>query len=409
MEITFLSGIFTEKMEKEILNKSNGPVQYAANNFQKNIVKGLHDNNVQNVKVISAPFIGSYPKTYKDFHFKGEKSETLLNYPLAIVDFINLWGFRNISRKKKVYNKLSNEQSDEKKILMIYSLHTPFVSAAYDFKKKYPDTEICCIVPDLPQYMMLNKNRNSFYRFFKSIDIKILERKLSSIDSFVFLTENMNEVVNTHNKPYTIVEGIVSDISDQTQKHKEEIKDRKFQIVYTGTLSEKYGILSLVEAVLQLDLKDVVLKICGRGDAEKEIEKLSRKHSNLEYYGQLSNNEARQMQQEANIVVNPRKNIGEYTKYSFPSKNMEYMLTGNPLIAYKLDGIPEEYEKYIHFVDDNTVKALSNKIEQIYNQTEEERNIFAEKAKKYLIEFKNPKITVRKILQLINSHNDERR
>ena len=38
--------------------------------------------------------------------------------------------------------------------------------------------------------------------------------------------------------------------------------------------------------------------------------------------------------------VNPRQNNEEFTKYSFPSKTMEYLASGVPVVAYKLDGIP---------------------------------------------------------------------
>lgn len=43
----------------------------------------------------------------------------------------------------------------------------------------------------------------------------------------------------------------------------------------------------------------------------------------------------------ADVLVNPRQNDDEYTKYSFPSKNIEYLMTGNAVMAYMLDGIPE--------------------------------------------------------------------
>ena len=63
--------------------------------------------------------------------------------------------------------------------------------------------------------------------------------------------------------------------------------------------------------------------------------------------GQVSLNEARALQKTADVLVNPRLNEGEYTKYSFPSKTMEYLSTGRPVVCYKLDGIPDEYDKHL--------------------------------------------------------------
>ena len=40
------------------------------------------------------------------------------------------------------------------------------------------------------------------------------------------------------------------------------------------------------------------------------------------------------------MLINPRTNEGVYTQYSFPSKTMEYMRAGKPVLCCKLDGIP---------------------------------------------------------------------
>ena len=44
---------------------------------------------------------------------------------------------------------------------------------------------------------------------------------------------------------------------------------------------------------------------------------------------------------------------------------MEYLLTGRPVIAYKLDGIPDEYDNYFHYVEDDSIDSFTNKIEEI--------------------------------------------
>ena len=49
----------------------------------------------------------------------------------------------------------------------------------------------------------------------------------------------------------------------------------------------------------------------------------------------------------ATLLVNPRPTTEEFTIYSFPSKNMEYMASGTPLLTTKLPGMPEEYHQYV--------------------------------------------------------------
>ena len=45
--------------------------------------------------------------------------------------------------------------------------------------------------------------------------------------------------------------------------------------------------------------------------------------------------------------MNPRSADAEYTKYSFPSKTIEYLATGVPVVMNRLPGIPEEYEYFV--------------------------------------------------------------
>lgn len=67
----------------------------------------------------------------------------------------------------------------------------------------------------------------------------------------------------------------------------------------------------------------------------------------------------------ADVLVNPRQNDDEYTKYSYPSKNIEYLMTGNAVMAYMLDGIPEIYRSFFIVPESNETKLLAKAIESL--------------------------------------------
>ena len=89
---------------------------------------------------------------------------------------------------------------------------------------------------------------------------------------------------------------------------------------------------------------DVELWICGSGDAKDIIEDEAQKDSRIKYFGLVDSQTALKMQHQATILVNPRTSDGEYTKYSFPSKNMEYMVSGTPVLTTDLPGMPKEHK-----------------------------------------------------------------
>lgn len=77
------------------------------------------------------------------------------------------------------------------------------------------------------------------------------------------------------------------------------------------------------------------------------------------YQGQVTAQEAKSWMARADVLVNPRKNDEEYTKYSFPSKNVEYLLTGNSVVGYLLDGMPPVYREFMTMVPDNSPESLA--------------------------------------------------
>ena len=54
----------------------------------------------------------------------------------------------------------------------------------------------------------------------------------------------------------------------------------------------------------------------------------------------------------------------EFTKYSFPSKNMEYMVSGTPILTSKLPGMPKEYYDYVYLINDNSPKGVLKSLQE---------------------------------------------
>ena len=101
------------------------------------------------------------------------------------------------------------------------------------------------------------------------------------------------------------------------------------------------------------------------------------------------------------LLINPRSSAGEFTKYSFPSKTMEYMLSGKPVIMYKLDGIPNEYDEYLYYVEGNSAEDMKNSIVDLLEADKFDVFKRAEKSANFVLENKKPSIQAKKILDLI--------
>lgn len=400
LDVAFVTGLFPVDDETEIYSNTKGSMQNAANVLQWNLVKGLDENLARPIKLFNSLFIGSYPLRYKKLfvksyifsHTDGAKDEN--------IGFCNFMGLKRFSRRYTINKRIKAWACDGKdnKILLAYAMTDSSVKALVKAKKVNPKVKTCLVVPDLPMYMNMSKV-SIIYKALKSIDLKGIKKSFKYIDSYVLLTKQMAEFIGTNN--YVVVEGV----PDTTPREKvEKLKEKT--VFYGGSLALKYGVGRLVEAFEQIENPDYRLVLCGSGDAEKIIKEKSEKDGRIKYLGLVPRAEVLRLQSSATVLVNPRQNDSDYTKFSFPSKIMEYLISETPLVAYKLDGMPDEYDEYINYVEDNSPSALA---QEIIKACENEGAVYTDralKAKKFILGKKNAKAQGEKILQLLTKQED---
>ena len=179
------------------------------------------------------------------------------------------------------------------------------------------------------------------------------------------------------------------------------MKERdNFIFLYAGGLNEKYGVRLMIQAFKMIKKKNAELWICGDGPMKQEVLDEIKADDRIRYLGNLPQKKCLQIQQEVSCLINPRLN-SELTKYSFPSKMMEYLTSGTPVIASLLEGMPEEYrELFYNFGEkDNDLYFTMDKV---INLSEKELEEKAQKANDYIQNNKNNYIQINKLLREMN-------
>ena len=370
MKILFLCGVFGHEMEQDLICSARRSIEYSANLFQEKMISGFYKCGMD-VEIISAPFVGSFPNASRIVSFDAEKYH---NQDYQYVSFNNVWGIRNLSRanalKKKI--KAFAKQKDGEKLIVVYSPHTPFLEAAVYAKRIDPSIKICLVVPDLPQYMNLSAKVSLAYKLGKKLDIARFEKLSKHVDSYMLLTEQMKDKLKVGNRPYMVVEGIIDGEISLGKSLREDMPEetaKKRTIVYTGKTNEKFGIKNLVDAFGLIESDEYRLIICGNGDSDAYIAEKAKQDHRIVATGQVTHDVAAKYISEATVLVNPRENDEEYTKYSFPSKNIEYLASGNPTVGYMLDGMPEIYRDFMIVADQDGLapaigKALNRSVQE---------------------------------------------
>lgn len=390
----FLGTMFDPKNEKQILRESKIGVQNASNLFQVRVLHGLKENGVNNVKVLNVLPVGVWPKQYS-YLFLKQKRWSIFDCDCLEIGSLNIPVFKQLSRECYVRKQLELLTKNDKEIL-IYSAYLPFLRAIFKLK---PDVKITLIVTDLPDFYDLGKV-SELRKKLRKINNKEIYRALKRIDRFVLLTEQMADALQVGNRPYTVVEGI----ADKESERKLNNDQNKKIVFYSGTLHYRFGIKKLLDAFELLLNPDLELWICGDGEAAEEIRKMSLLDRRIKFYGYVSSEEVSRLRACASVLINPRNNNGEYTKYSFPSKTIEYLMSGIPTIMYKLDGIPNAYDEHIFYIGGNEAQDIADKIFEVMQLGEKERIKFGEDAREFVLREKNEKTQVKKIIDLIQQN-----
>ena len=245
------------------------------------------------------------------------------------------------------------------------------------------------ILTDLPD--MLGGSR-----FSKKVANFVIRR----CTDYVLLTEEMNRVVNPSGKPHVSLEGH-ADISmkDRVPSRDQKVKPRI--CMYAGGVSRRYGLHLLVEGFQKANISDTRLEIYGPGDYLKELEAIAAEDPRVFYGGMLLNSEIVEKEQCASLLVNPRPTHEEYVKYSFPSKTMEYMASGTPVLMTRLPGMPKEYAPYVFFIQEETVDGVARALEQVLSLSDEELFVRGTQAREFVLTQRNNVVQAQKILDML--------
>lgn len=411
MKYIFCSSIYDMQDYEKLTSKCKIPLSLADHNLNRNIILGLDEATGEPVTLINNVQIPSYP-SYPRIFFRKKKWSHTPGAKDIHCGFINLPVLKHISRFHTTYREIKKAVSTQGTVLCVDGQHTepsPVLLLTYDVrlgialamnraKRKFPHIRTCIVMPDVPTEVLAASTGGKI-SFKAKMWAKVKMRFIRRFDSYVFVAEPMKEVVDVSKKPYTVVEGIYNNHQPPLA---EPTTDKKV-IFYSGQLNPAYGMENLLEAFINLyeDHKDMQLWLCGNGRLVPKIRELAEACPGIQFFGYVSGERVRQLQAEATVLVNPRQNVGGLTRFSFPSKTMEYLASGRPVLGYRLDGIPREYDDYIQYVEDNSIKALQDKLLEICSLSAEKRREIGEKSRKFILENKNPKKQCAKIVTML--------
>lgn len=399
MKLLYISALSSERLIDDIYQKSKTNPGFAVQKFSRLLVKGLIANGVD-VVAISNPGITSGIDSRKWINL-GQECENGITYKYApfinvpiikhlcvfayVFFYVLVWGITDRSGKAIVCDVLS-------------------ISACMAALWASKLLGLCSVgvVTDLYGLSAQNSTATGISGKMVGISSWLNKKYISGFSKYVLLTEAMNDIVNPFNRPHVVMEALC-DSAVTDEEIKQAIKNRPKTVIYAGGLYAKYGIKMLVDAFVSLERSDAELRIYGSGSYVPELKEVARKHSGVKFMGVAPNNEVLKAEVEATLLVNPRFSTEEFTKYSFPSKNIEYMSTATPLLTTNLPGMPKDYHPHVFLFKDETVEGYASSIKSILDMDEADLKEKGAKAREFVLQNKNYITQSKKVISLIYS------
>lgn len=269
-----LGPLFPEKREQEIISASKRGVSNAANNFQWNLIKGIHANTDEPLIVINALPVGTWPKNFKIFHLK----DTDWSCENIVGHEVGCWNIplvKQFMRMRKVRAWLKKYPCESE--VLIFTAYLPFLWAV---NKLNPEYKVTAVITDIPEFYDMHRV-SSFRKLLRRIHCKIVYHFMARVDRFILLTEQMAVPLHVGDRPYLVMEGMCGDVADEPPVS----KPQPFSMLYTGRLNRRYGIELLLQAMKELPDPDIELWLCGSGEMEEEIRTYAAQDSRIRFFG----------------------------------------------------------------------------------------------------------------------------
>ena len=385
MKILYGYSNCTDRKYNEIFKDKSVAVLQPDQKYHGLLITGLAKNGAEVYCYSGLPINRNVTKKL----FIHEKDEAEEGVQYHYYKTLNLPFFRQAMILLGARKAICKHKNDQKTVVICDCLNRANASGMVKGAKK-KGFSVVMIVTDLPDYQ------------FEEHVAEKYNRLLEKADGYIFLTEQMNERVNKHGKPYIVLEGHTDcSLAEAKLEEKYEIVNGKKVIVYAGSIKKLYGIQNLVEGFLKANIKNTELQIFGDGDYRTELEEVCKIHKNVRYMGIRPNAEVVAIEQRAALLVNPRPTAPDYTKYSFPSKNMEYMISGTPILTTKLPGMPKEYYPHIYTIEEDTSDGVADALKKVFSESFAERMKKGENARRFVLENKSNVMQAKKIIEFL--------
>jgi glycosyltransferase involved in cell wall biosynthesis len=338
------------------------------------VIRGLESTGIH-VDLLSSLPIALYPG-YPQVLVRGSKWNWNGSHCSASTTYINLLVVRHLTRFVSSFVKLivwaRHFRAVCHKSILVHGLHTGHLFSAIIAGLMFR-IPVVVIITDPPSPSL--PGEGNLVLGLRKIEQRLINWALSLADGVVGLTQEIHSLMCPH-LSFMLMEGILS-ATDQDNALKDVDGARVVRVnppvlLYAGGLEPDYGVRLCLDTLAAYKDLRCEMWFAGKGSCADQVAAIAAVDPRVKFLGLLSQDELAATFKKADVLLNPRPTSSSFTKLTFPSKLLQYMATGLPVISTRQAGIPAEYWNYLIALDDETSQGLASLIRSLVSKPMDE-------------------------------------
>jgi glycosyltransferase involved in cell wall biosynthesis len=137
--------------------------------------------------------------------------------------------------------------------------------------------------------------------------------------------------------------------------------------VFAGTLNDENGVALLVDFLAASPTAELKIHVYGDGESVDVVRGLVATDCRVEYFGRVPDGQLREALTRADFLLCLRDPAGLSADFSFPSKLINFMSTGTPVISNWFPGLDRSYAQHLHMLAKYDVPSLAFTLTALIN------------------------------------------
>ena len=381
----------------EFRNRAFSP---AGNMFQENLLSGLQAEGTTPSLVLSCRPVPAFPRSSR-LAVRAERRRLGSGIPLHLLPFINVSPLKQLGVGVAVFCSLLwwgwKHRASRTRIVYTYNLTVPpglftlLAARCIGALAVASVNDICEPGESAPR------------RWAWRLDYMLHRFLLPRFDALVVVNANIIEDFAPRAR-YSLVEGgLTPEMAVEPGFLKESARPDRFTVVFAGRLEALNGVEVMLQAISQLEGERYRFVLAGEGPLSDAVRQAAKKDSRIEYLGLLKVHDLLSIYKQADVLISMRLTKALRTNYFFPSKLMEMLASGTPVISTCTGHVEAEFGRFLIPLRNESPEGLAEAIRDAAGTDLEARKEMGKRARAFMLANKTWQVQTGKINRLLRS------